>query len=97
MKLDYAMMGNRIRMQRRRCGLTQEQLAEQIERAASYIGHIERGTRRMSLETLCAISEALKCSTDRLLGLVPGPLDQLAGARELLALANRLAEEWDSE
>ena len=47
--------------------MTQEQLAEQAGISLSFLGHIERGTRKASLDTLVGIANALKISTDILL------------------------------
>ena len=92
MKVDFKMIGKRIRRQRKKSKLTQEQLAEKIERSASFVGHIERGTRKMSIETLCEIALALDCPADEILGLPLLKMDRYANARELLALAQALVD-----
>ena len=92
MRLDYGKIGDRVRMRRKCCGLTQEQLAELINRAPSFVGHIERGTRIMSLETLYALVLALECSADELLGFNLFQGDQYAAARQLLELARKLTD-----
>lgn len=89
--MDYQMLGKRVRLKRKRMQLTQEQLAERIDRTASFVGHIERGTRKMSMETLCELAIVLNCTTDELLGLEMREVDRDAAARDLLALAERLA------
>lgn len=66
---DYAAIGRRIRQNRRWEDVTQQQLAEMIGCSTSFIGHIERGSRKMSVETLEAIFRALNVSSDYLLGL----------------------------
>lgn len=65
--LDYISMGNRIRLARKAQNLSQEQLAELCGISVSYMGHIERGSRKMSLETLVSLCEALNVSSDYLL------------------------------
>lgn len=65
---DYEAIGQRIRAHRKLNNLTQSQLAEMIGRSTAFIGHIERGTRTMSIETLCKLSEALHITTDCILG-----------------------------
>lgn len=65
-QLDYIAIGNRIRKVREKRFLTQEQLAEGCSLSTSHIGHIERGTRIPSLETLFNISEFLDVSLDYL-------------------------------
>lgn len=47
--------------------MTQAQLAEKVGISLSFLGHIERGTRIASVETLLRISIALKMSLDLLL------------------------------
>ena len=58
--VDYKKVGQRIRNQRKEKGLSQEQLAELIGISLSFLGHIERGTRKASVETLARISKALE-------------------------------------
>lgn len=65
--IDYKDFGARVRTLRRRIGLTQEELAERISISASFMGHIERGTRIASLETLVALCNELKASPQELL------------------------------
>ena len=66
-KFDYASLGKRIRKVRNQKKLTQEQLAEMCELSTAHIGHIERGTRALSIESLITISKVLEVSTDYLL------------------------------
>jgi len=65
--MDYKALGNRINKLRKQQKLTQEQFAEQVGISASFMGHVERGTRVASLETLVAICNALNVSPDYLL------------------------------
>lgn len=51
-------LGQRVREERHRLGLTQEQLAERAGLSTNYIAHLERGSRGASLstiESMCAI------------------------------------------
>jgi len=66
-KLDYEAIGSRIRKCRKDRNLTQEVLAEQCGISTAFIGHIERGTRKLSVETLFRIAQELNVSTDYLL------------------------------
>ena len=59
-QLDYTAVGERIRQTRKERGLTQEQLAEACGLSTSFVGHIERGTRILSVDTLYQISLQLK-------------------------------------
>ncbi|MGN0171992.1 MAG: helix-turn-helix domain-containing protein [Acutalibacteraceae bacterium] len=65
--LNYIALGARIRKARETKHLTQEQLGEACLLSASHIGHIERGTRIPSVDTLYRISCVLEVSTDFLL------------------------------
>ncbi len=64
---DYVSLGKRIREARKQMKLTQEQLAELCDLSTAHIGHIERGTRALSIESLITISKVLEVSTDYLL------------------------------
>ena len=60
----YKAIGAAIRKRRRGMDMTQEQLAEAVGVSVSFIGHIERGTRVMSLDTFVRICRALGCAFD---------------------------------
>lgn len=62
--IDYKDFGMRVRELRRKHGLTQEELAEQAGISTSFMGHIERGSRVASLETLVLLCNALKASPE---------------------------------
>ena len=105
--MDYQDMGRRIRTVRRQRGLTQEELAEQVGISASFLGHLERGTRVASLETLVALCNTLKVNPDYLLSAslnsltehMPQGLSQRE--QEQLTYILRLAEDtvrnWNRE
>jgi transcriptional regulator with XRE-family HTH domain len=63
----YKLLGNRIRQERLKLNLTQEQLAEKVDLSTSYIGQIERGERNISLDTLVVICKSLGTTIDYLL------------------------------
>ena len=65
--IDYAALGKRIKEKRISEKLTQEQLGEMCELSAAHIGHIERGTRILSVEVLFRIAQVLNVSVDYLL------------------------------
>ena len=52
-------IGNRIRIMRQRCGLTQEELADRCELTKGYISQLESDTSSPSIATLSDILEAL--------------------------------------
>lgn len=60
--MNYNKLGERIRQQRILAKMTQEKLAEKAGISLSFLGHIERGSRKASLETLVAICNSLKLS-----------------------------------
>ncbi|MDY4085372.1 MAG: helix-turn-helix transcriptional regulator [Ruminococcus bromii] len=65
--IDYAALGKRIKEKRISKKLTQEQLGEMCELSAAHIGHIERGTRILSVDVLFKIAQVLNVSVDYLL------------------------------
>ena len=67
MAFNKETLGLRIGEIRRRCGLSQMALAEQIEKAPTFISSIETGQRGMSLETFVSIANALNVPADALL------------------------------
>lgn len=86
----YRMVGSRVRQLRLEQHLTQEQLAERAGISASFLGHIERGSRKLSLDSFCRIARALGCTADDLLPMAGGKLH--LSALELLRCAAMLAE-----
>ena len=60
--MPYEELGKRIRQQRILAQMTQEKLAERAGISLSFLGHIERGTRKASLDTLVKLCNALKVS-----------------------------------
>ncbi|MBQ7008393.1 MAG: helix-turn-helix transcriptional regulator [Ruminococcus sp.] len=65
--IDYSLIGKKIKNKRVKLGLTQEKLAEKCDISVSYVAHIERGTKSLSLETAVKISNVLDVSLDYLL------------------------------
>ena len=60
--MDYEKLGLRVRQQREMSNLTQNQLARKASVTASFIGHIERGEKKASVETIVALCNALEIS-----------------------------------
>ena len=76
-ELDYTKMGMRIRQVRKAKGWSQDELAKKCGISMSFLGHIERGTRIMSLETFVSICSALGAGAEELLWGVVHPSDSL--------------------
>ncbi len=66
--MDYIDLGIRIKKTNElKRHLSQEKLAEMLVISTSYMGQIERGEKRLSLENLVNIANVLNCSIDELL------------------------------
>lgn len=59
MNIDYNLIGSRIKEERRKNGMTQEELAERLEVSIGYISQVERGITKISLDLLGSISGIL--------------------------------------
>lgn len=67
MSANLSLIGSRIREFRRRARFTQENLAEHTNLTVQYIGNIETGRKRASIDTLIDIADALGATVDLLL------------------------------
>lgn len=65
--MRYIKIGRKIREKRRFMDITQARLAELCEISTAFVGHIERGTRTLSVDTLYRLCKALHLSADELL------------------------------
>ena len=68
MSIDYKLLGERIKQQRKIKGATQEKFAEHLNVSVGYVSQIERGISKVSLERLVDIARYLGCSTAFLKG-----------------------------
>lgn len=64
--LDSEALGRRIRRKRQEYGWTQREFAKRIGVSLSFYGHIERGARTPSLDTMVIIANALNVGIDAL-------------------------------
>ena len=64
---DKVSVGMRIQEKRKLLGLTQEKLAEKIDKSLRLIADVERGAVGMSMETLFELCNALKVTPNDLL------------------------------
>lgn len=67
MSLNYFTIGKRIQECRNLKKITQQDLAELIDKSVPYISHIETGLKHPSLKTVILIAEALEVTVDQLL------------------------------
>lgn len=57
--MNYKEIGMRIKRERISHAMTQSTVAHLADISLSFYGHIERGTRIMSIDTLCKLCKAL--------------------------------------
>ena len=67
MTINHISLGQRIRLMRKRKGLTQLHLSELVGLSPTYISYIESGYKSMSLATFIEIANALNVTADELL------------------------------
>lgn len=91
--LDFKMLGKRVRFLRKMMSLTQENLAEQVGLSSSFLGHIERGSRKASLETLVSLANALRVDVSYLLAdsLSAKTAEPLSDKKAMLFLLDEIA------
>jgi len=77
-------IGEKVKANRIRAGLTQAQLAEAADVGTPFIANIEGGQKMMSVPTLLAIADALEVSCDTLLR----PSEGTNNLRNILLLLN---------
>ncbi len=103
--MDYKSLGMRIRKRRKAMRMTQEELAKKLGLSLSFLGHIERGTRKASVETLVAIANELSLSVDymlqdslhdNVLQKTPASGRQRVVLEEIAKIITDNLEEWES-
>lgn len=67
MKIDYELLGQRIKEKRQEKGYTQDYFAELIDSSRSHLGKVETGMEGASLELVANIANELGCSANNLL------------------------------
>ena len=75
--MDASKIGKRIQEERRKRGVTQQELAEKLGMTAKYISNIECGSKTPKLEIFVAIANALQVDANTLL------VDSLAVSGEI--------------
>ena len=102
MTVNYQDLGLRVRDARKAKHLTQEQLAEKVGISSSFMGHIERGTRIASIDTLVSVCNVLSVSPC-LLSLSENAVDfpytndnrERSFMLDFVSLAQRTVRRWD--
>ena len=69
--VDYIVIGKRIRERRRSRNLSQEQLADLIDKSTVFVSNLENGKTGASLESIVNICLVLDLSLDELITGVP--------------------------
>ncbi len=69
--LDLLIVGSNIRKQRKKLGMSQENLSLESGLDRSYIGGVERGERNISILTLTRIAKCLGCNLPKLTRGIP--------------------------
>ena len=91
MKVNYGLIGKRIKEHRQRRNLTQEMLAELIEKSSGYISLVETGRKKASLDTLLSVSKVLNITLNELLtgNQIPLDIDYNLEIAELMSDCNQ--------
>ena len=71
MFVDYIVIGKRIRERRRSRNLSQEQLADLIDKSTVFVSNLENGKKGASLESIVNICLVLDLSLDELITGAP--------------------------
>lgn len=66
-KLDFKLIGKRIKEARLKKGISQEKLSEMIDVTVVYISRIERGTTKVNLNRLAQLSIVLETPIEKLI------------------------------
>ena len=79
MELDYKAIGKRVKLARKRMGMTQEALAESAGISTTHMSNIETGYTKVSLQTTVSLANALGVTVDSLL------CDNVRSAKEIFS------------
>lgn len=91
--MDYKALGRRIRQYRTARNMRQHELAKKAGISLSFYGHIERGTRKPSLETMLSLAVALGAPMDALVRGVEPATREGAERQSLIAHFSYLKNE----
>jgi len=103
--IDYVQLGQRIRRLRHSLNITQDALAMDLGISPSFLGHLERGSRKASLDTLVALCNRLGVSPEYLLAdsldsdAFPSAklsVRQMAALQEIFHVIEQTMLDWNS-
>ena len=94
-EIDISHIGRRLRAERRRVRCTQEEVSEAVGLTPVFIGHIERGERSLSLDTLIKLCNYYGVTIDYLLADIL-PVDCGAASEQICAMLRTLPPEKQS-
>lgn len=83
--INYKELGIRLKFERKKMGFTREKLAKLIGVTTAYIGILERGEKRMAVDTLVNIANSLHVSIDYLITGEKLPSDGNSALTELIS------------
>ena len=90
-EIDYKLVGTKINNKRKELGYSQESLTELCNISPSYLGHIERGSRRLSMDIAVKLAHYLNVSLDYLL------LDYAGNSSAILTNIEAVLRNQDSQ
>lgn len=89
---DRIAVGERIKKKRMVLGMSQDELAEKIDRATKYCSDIERGMCGMSIETMIALSKALDMTLDYMIFGESSEMEEARQEQTELALFHAISK-----
>lgn len=85
------LVGENIRLLRKKRGLSQEQLAFRADINASYMGQVERGEKNPTIDVLSKIALALQTPLEKMVNVISSP--NAADERDEEGYANKIAHQ----
>ena len=67
MAVDYVIIGQRLKVARKKAGLTQQELAEKLNLSIAFISRVERGSSHINLKRLTEFCSILNISEGEIL------------------------------
>lgn len=90
---QFKLFGRRIRAARKAAKLTQERAAEKAGIAPNFLGYIERGEKRPSLEVVFALAKALDVSAETFFRLDRAETDERALRKKIHSMVEKCSLE----